>query len=104
MLLNDYIADKPFNRVLALNKKIEQISQNNSILHDKVNLKYRNGIPWLKNQILAQIMSTSNKTCQSKSLIITYYDKTVTHEQADPDSPTMLHKETNTDGTTLPTE
>ena len=64
-LLNDYIEDKPLYKVLSLNKTIKQIPQYNSIYHDNVQLNYRIGIPWLKNQILAQLMSTSNGMCQS---------------------------------------
>ena len=63
--LNDYIEDKPLYKVLSLNKTIKQIPQYNSIHHDNVHLNYRIGIPWLKNQILAQLMSTSNGMCQS---------------------------------------
>ena len=65
-LLNDYIEDKPLYKVLSLNKTIKQIPQYNSLYHDNVHLNYRIGIPWLKNQILAQpMMSTSNGMCQS---------------------------------------
>ena len=64
-LLNDYIEDKPFYKVLSLNRMIKQIPQYNSIYHDNVHLNYRIGIPWLKNQILAQLMSTSNGMCLS---------------------------------------
>ena len=62
--VNEYITDEPFYKVLALSKMIKHIPQNNSKYHDNVHLNYRNGNPWLKNQILAQLMLTSNGMCQ----------------------------------------
>ena len=102
-LLNDYIADKPFYKMLALNKMIEQIPRYNSIYHDNVHLNYRNGIPWLKNQILQQLMSTSNVMCQSNEP-----DNEPLRQNRNPIGNrsrfnTILHTTTNTDGTTIPT-
>ena len=50
-LLNDYIADKSFYKMLALNRMIEQSPQKNSIYHDNFHPNCQNGIPWLKNKI-----------------------------------------------------
>ena len=65
-LLGEHFANKSKFKALPRYKMISQISRFDSMYHDNVHLNYRTGIRWFKNQLLAQLMLTSNGVCKTE--------------------------------------